>query len=50
MRYYCRDLNTIEVPIHYTGSSSSLKMSSVTEALRILFMLKDNEKKVKKLP
>lgn len=48
MRYYCRDLNTIEVPIHYTGSTSSLKLKSVTEALRILFMLKDNEKKVKK--
>ena len=50
MRYYCRDLNTVEVPIHYTGSSSSLKFKSVTEALRILFMLKDNEKRVKKLP
>ncbi|MBQ7658397.1 MAG: glycosyltransferase [Butyrivibrio sp.] len=49
MRYYCRNLNTIEVPIHYTGSTSSLKLKSVTEALRILFMLKDNEKKVKKL-
>ena len=48
MRYYCRDLNTIEVPIHYTGSTSSLKLKSVTEALRILFMLKDNEKRVKK--
>lgn len=50
MRYYCRNLNTVEVPIHYTGSTSSLKFKSVTEALRILFMLKDNEKKVKKLP
>ena len=49
MRYYCRNLNTVEVPIHYTGSTSSLKLKSVTEALRILFMLKDNEKKVKKL-
>ncbi len=49
MRYYCRDLNTIEVPIHYTGSTSSLKLKSVTEALRILFQLKDNEKRVKKL-
>lgn len=49
MRYYCRDLNTIEVPIHYTGSTSSLKMKSVTEALRILFQLKDNEKRVKKV-
>ena len=49
MRYYWRDLNTIEVPIHYTGSTSSLKLKSVTEALRILFQLKDNEKRVKKL-
>lgn len=44
MRYYCRNLNTVEVPIHYTGSSSGLKISSVAEALRILFQLKDNEK------
>lgn len=46
MRYYCRNLRTVEVPIHYTGSTSSLKMKSVTEALKILFMLKENEKKV----
>ncbi len=46
MRFYCRNLNTVEVPIHYTGSSSSLKMASVTEALKILFMLKENEKRV----
>lgn len=46
MRYYCRKFNTVEVPIHYTGSTSSLKMKSVTEALKILFMLKNNEKKV----
>ncbi|AOZ97708.1 glycosyltransferase [Butyrivibrio hungatei] len=46
MRYYCRNYTTVEVPIHYTGSTSSLKMKSVTEALKILFMLKENEKKV----
>lgn len=46
MRYYCRDLNTVEVPIHYVGSSSSLKASSVTEALRILFELKKHEPEV----
>lgn len=46
MRYYCRGFNTIEVPIHYTGGTSSLRMKSVTEALKILFMLKANEKKV----
>ncbi len=43
MRYYCRNLHTIEVPIHYVGSASSLKGSSVTEALKILFMLKQHE-------
>ncbi len=48
MRYYCRNYNTIEVPIHYTGSTSSLKMKSVTEALSILFKLKKNEKAVMK--
>ena len=47
MRYYCRNKRTIEVPIHYIGGSSSLKGSSVTEALRILFELKKNEGRVK---
>ena len=46
MRYYCRKLNAIEVPIHYVGSSSSLKVSSVTEALRILFELRKHERRV----
>ena len=44
MRFYCRKLNTVEVPIHYIGSSSSIKMKSVTEALKILFELKKHEK------
>ena len=43
MRYYCRNLRTIEVPIHYVGTASSLKGSSVTEALKLLFQLKRNE-------
>lgn len=43
MRYYCRNLKTIEVPIHYVGTASSLKGSSVTEALKLLFQLKRNE-------
>ncbi|MBR2276142.1 MAG: glycosyltransferase [Lachnospiraceae bacterium] len=47
MRYYCRNLNTIEVPITYVGSKSSIKLKSVTEALRLLFLLKKNEKNVK---
>lgn len=46
MRYYCRKLHTVEVPIHYTGSSSSLKFKSVKEALCILFRLKEHEKMV----
>ena len=46
MRFYCRSYNTIEVPIHYTGSSSSLKMHSVTEALNLLTKLKRNESRV----
>lgn len=48
MRFYCRKLRTIEVPIHYVGSASSLKSSSVTEALRLLFQLKRNEPQVMK--
>lgn len=43
MRYYCRNEHTLEVPIHYVGTASSLKTSSVTEALRLLFQLKKNE-------
>ena len=43
MRYYCRKLNCIEVPIHYIGGDSSLKFKSVTEALSILFKLKKHE-------
>lgn len=48
MRYYCRNYNCIEVPIHYTGGSSSLKFKSVKEALKILFHLKKHECKVVK--
>lgn len=48
MRFYCRKYNTIEVPIHYIGGSSSLKLKSVKEALCILFKLKKNETIVKK--
>ena len=46
MRFYCRNKNTIEVPIHYQGGESSLKFKSVKEALRILFQLKKHETKV----
>lgn len=49
MRFYCRKLRTIEVPIHYVGTASSLKGSSVTEALRILFQLKKNEPQVRNI-
>ena len=49
MRFYCRKLNCIEVPIHYVGGSSSLKFKAVKEALKILFMLKGHENKVHNL-
>lgn len=48
MRYYCRNRKSLEVPIHYIGGSSSLKMKSVTESLKILFQLKKYEKNVVK--
>ena len=44
MRFYCRNLKCVEVPITYIGGESSLKASSVTEALKILFKLKKNER------
>ena len=43
MRFYCRKFHTLEIPIHYVGTASSLKTSSVIEALRLLFKLKRNE-------
>ena len=46
MRYYCRKLNCVEVPIHYIGGDSSLKWSSVAEALKILFKLKKHESEI----
>lgn len=46
MRYYCRNRKSLEVPIHYIGGSSSLKLKSVTESLKILFQLKKYEKNV----
>lgn len=48
MRYYCRNCKAVEVPIKYIGSTSSLKMKSVIEALSILFKLKKHEKEVMK--
>ena len=49
MRFYCRNLKTIEVPINYIGSQSSIKLKSVTEALKLLFQLKKHEKLVKRV-
>lgn len=46
MRFYCRNLRCVEVPIHYVGGSSSLKFKAVKEALKILFMLRKHEKEV----
>lgn len=47
MRFYCRNYRAIEVPIHYVGGKSSLKIGGVKEALSILFKLKKNEKRVR---
>lgn len=49
MRYYCRNFKYIEIPIHYVGSSSALKIRTVIRAFRILFKLKANAACVKKL-
>lgn len=46
IRFYCRKLNCVEVPIHYLGSSSGLKFSTVLEVLEILFKLKGHEEKI----
>ena len=46
MRYYCRNFHAKEIPIHYTGGNSSLKIHSVKEAISVLFCLKDNDEKV----
>lgn len=48
MRFYCRNLNCIEVPIHYIAGGSSLKLKYVFEALSILFKLKRYEKNIHK--
>ena len=50
MRFYCRNLHSIEVPITYTFGGSSLRMKAVAEALKVLFQLKENEKKAVKDP
>lgn len=46
MRYYCRNYKTKEVPIHYVGGTSSLKIKSVFEAFHVLFSLKKNQSRV----
>lgn len=46
MRYYCNKMNYKEVPITYVGGKSTLKWKSVTEAIRVLFQLKKNKKRV----
>lgn len=40
MRYYCRNFDWVEIPIHYAGGDSTLTAGSVTEALRITFAMK----------
>ena len=50
MRFYCRDLHYIEVPITYIFGGSSLRMKAVAEALGVLIQLKENEKRAVKGP
>lgn len=40
IRYYCSRLRTHEIPIIYTGSKSVLKLSSLFNSLKILFILR----------
>ena len=49
MRFYCRNYRTIEIPIYYHAGNSSLKWKSVGEALCVLFQLKKNEAKIRKV-
>lgn len=49
MRFYCRNKRAVELPIHYTGGNSSLRLGYVVEAFGILFQLRKNEMKVKKV-
>lgn len=46
MRYYCSGMKYKEVPITYVGGESTLKMKSVTEAIKILFAFKKNKQNV----
>lgn len=46
MRYYCSGMKYTEVPITYVGGESTLKMKSVTEAIKILFEFKKNKQHV----
>lgn len=46
MRFYCSDMKYIEVPITYVGGGSTLKLKSVTEAIKVLFKFKKNKKNV----
>lgn len=48
MRFYCKNLKTIEIPISYVGGKSCFKLKSVVQALDTLFKLKNNIKNVKK--
>jgi dolichol-phosphate mannosyltransferase len=40
MKFHCRDLKVIEVPIHYQAASPRLKGTAITEALRQLWRLR----------
>jgi dolichol-phosphate mannosyltransferase len=46
MKYYCRNYRIAEVPINYIGSESVFNIHSVSEALKVIFKIKKNEKAI----
>jgi dolichol-phosphate mannosyltransferase len=42
MRYYCKEFNATEVPIHYRGSKSRFSFNSLVNAIRELLKVKRN--------
>lgn len=48
MRYYCNGFKSIEIPITYRMSSTTISRNSILEALKLLTKLKANKAKVLK--
>ena len=46
MKYYCKDFKIKEIPFVYVASTTSFKLKWVLIALKTLFMIKFNRKKV----